>query len=161
MLRESVRALDPDVPIDQIQTMTQIDSRALAPRRFQTMLVLSFAAAGLFLAALGTYSVIAYSVSRRRHEIGIRMAMGARPRHALTMILHQGLKPVLIGLSAGILAAVVFGRLLSTLLFSVSATEPSTFVVVAAITVLAAFGACWIPANRAAKIAPLEALRYE
>jgi putative ABC transport system permease protein len=160
-LRESVKSLDPDVPIAQLQTMTQIESDSVAQRRFQTLLVLSFAASALLLAALGTYSILAYSVSCRTNEIGIRMALGAKPVDVLTMVLRQGLWPVAVGLGAGIVGALAIGRFLAALLFSVSAKDPATFVVVAGITLAAALVACWIPARRAARLAPLEALRYE
>lgn len=161
ILRESVKSLDPDVPIAEIQTMTQIESNSVAQRRLQTLLVLSFAASALVLAALGTYSVLRYSVSRRTNEIGIRMALGAKPADVAMMVLRQGLWPVAIGLGAGIVGALAIGRFLSALLFSVSPRDPATFAIVACVTLAAALVACWIPARRAAKLAPLRALRYE
>lgn len=161
ILRESVAALDPEVPIAQLQTMTQIENDSVAQRRFLTLLVVCFAAAALLLAALGTYSVIAYSVSGRTNEIGIRMALGAKPADVLTMVFRSGMWPVAIGLSAGIIGALGISRFISALLYSVSATDPITFVIVAGITLFAAFAACWVPARRAARTSPLQALRYE
>ena len=161
LLRETVRSLNTDVPVDRIQTMTQIESDSVAQRRFQTLLVVCFAGSALSLALLGTYSVVAYSVRRRTSEIGIRIALGAKPAQIITMVLREGLRPVTIGLAAGVIGALALGRLVSALLFGVRPTDPATFIMVAGMTIGAALLACWIPSRRAASITALEALRQE
>ena len=160
-LRESVRALDPTIPVSQIQTMAQIESDSTAQRRFQTLLVIVFATCALLLAVIGIYGVVAYSVARRTSEIGLRMALGARPRDISTMVLRQGLRPLALGVAAGVAAALVLGRFLSAFLFGVEANDPVTFAAVTGIVGAAALLACWIPARRAMRTAPLEALHFE
>lgn len=158
-LRDAVRELDPRLPVSRVQTMTDVRSESLSERRFQTVLVSVFAASALLLAALGTYSCLAYMVARRRGEIGLRMALGANPRDILAMVLRQGLAPVAAGLAFGLCAALLVARALSSLLYAVSPTDVGTFGAVSAITLAVASLACWHPARRAARIAPLRALR--
>ena len=160
-LRQTLMEVDAQLALSDVQTMTQIESSSVAQRRFQMQLITAFSAAALLLAALGTYSVLAYSVARRTNEIGIRMALGAARRDVIGMVIVQGLTPVAVGLGAGLGAALALGRLLSGFLFEVTPTDSSTFATVAAVTIVAAFPACWIPASRAARVSPMDALRYE
>ncbi|MGE0161267.1 MAG: ABC transporter permease [Gemmatimonadales bacterium] len=151
-LRSAVRALDPQLAISDIQTMTEIDRDVLSERRFGLMLVAAFALASLLIAALGTYSVLAYAVSSRMHEIAIRLSLGAEPGRIQAMVVGQGLRSVAIGLVLGIGAALLLGRGLSGLLFEVSPSNPVPCAVVAIITLVTATVACWVPARRAAAV---------
>ena len=160
-LRSLVWSLDNEVPIPEVRTLEQVMSESVAQRRFQMLLVGLFAAAALALAAFGLYGVVSYSVTRRRAEMGIRMALGAGKGTLLGMILRQGLAPVAVGLAAGAAGAVVLGRFIASLLFQVSPRDPVPFV--AAVTVLLAVSvaACIVPARRAAGMNPIQALRFE
>lgn len=160
-LRAAVWSADGDVPVPEERTLEQILSESVAGRRFQMRLVLLFAIASLALAAFGTYGVVSHTVARRRTEIGIRMALGARPGRVLGLVLRQGMTPVLAGLAAGALAAVAIGKYVSSLLFEVSPRDPMAFAVAAGVLVAVSALACWIPARRAAGVNPLEAIRYE
>jgi putative ABC transport system permease protein len=160
-VRTAVWSADGDVPVPQERTLEQILSDSVARRRFQTTLVVVFAIAALALAVFGTYGVVSYAVARRRAEIGIRMALGARPGRVLRLVLRQGMAPVLAGLVAGSLAAVAIGSYVSSLLFEVSPHDPVAFALAAAVLVAVSALACWIPARRAAGVNPLDAIRYE
>jgi putative ABC transport system permease protein len=160
-LRRSVWSIDPQLPVSEIQTMAQIESNTLAQRRFQLWLVAAFAAAALLLSALGIYGVLAWSVTRRTNEIGIRMALGAQHGAILNMVLRQGLWPIALGLVAGLAGAFAFGQVLSGLLYGVSPRDGTTYAAVLGVTLATAAVACWIPARRAVRITPIEALRYE
>jgi putative ABC transport system permease protein len=156
-----VQAIDKDLPITEVATLENILTREASPRRFNAMLFSVFAALALVLAATGVYGVLSYSVSQRIHEVGIRMALGARSRDVLRLFIGQGMRLVLLGLVIGLGGAFVLTRLLSSLLFGVSTTDTATFVVVATILTLVGVLACYLPARRAATIDPLVALRYE
>jgi predicted permease len=160
-LRRAIWNIDSSVAVPRIQSMGQIVSASLAPRRFETLLTSLFAAAALLLACLGIYGVVSYSVVRRTHEIGIRMALGAQKADVLRRIIMQGMMPVLVGLCAGITGAFGLMRLLSSLLYEVRPADPLTFIAVSLILAGAAFIACYIPARRATKVDPMVALRYE
>lgn len=160
-LRRAVTSIDHGVPISKVRTFDQIVSESVAPKRFQTILAGIFGIAALLVAALGIFGVVAGIVTGRRNEIGIRMALGATSAGVLKMILRQGLTPVIIGLIAGLVAAVPCGSVLRALLFQVSPTDPVTLCSVAALIIAAAALACWIPARRAARIDPMEALHYQ
>ncbi|MFY9727926.1 MAG: ABC transporter permease [Bryobacteraceae bacterium] len=160
-IRHEIRRLDPEMPVPAFQTLDQLVDESVAQRRFQLELVLLFAVAALALAAVGVYGVVAQLVSQRTNEIGIRMALGAHAGDVRRMVLLEGLGPVAAGLAAGFAAALLAGRLVSGLLFGVRATDPLTFGAVAAVLLAAALAACLIPARRATRIDPLEALRYE
>jgi putative ABC transport system permease protein len=160
-LRAQVYALDHDLPVYNIRPMEQIVSNAAGQPRFQTLLLGLFSAAALLLAAIGIYGVMAYTITQRTHEIGVRMALGARTRDTLQHVLGQGMKLVLIGATLGLAGAFVAARALKSMLFGVSPADPLTFAAVTVFLALVAFAACWIPARRATKIDPMIALRSE
>jgi len=153
--------MDPEQPMASVATMEQLLSDSLSRSRF-TMLVLGvFAAIALVLAAVGIYGVIAYSVMQRTQEIGIRVALGAQRQDVLRLVLGQGTRLTLLGVGMGIIAALIFTRLMAILLFSISATDPLTFTAVSLLLVGVALLACYLPARRAMRVDPLIALRYE
>jgi putative ABC transport system permease protein len=156
-----VRALDPNIPVGKIQTMDQILTRWSAPRRFQTILLTSFAALALLLTAVGIWGVVSYSAAQRTHEMGIRMALGARPGDVLGLILGEGGRLVVAGVALGAAAAAGLTRLMQSLLFEVTPRDPATFLIVACVVGVAALGACSVPARRAMRVDPIEALRCE
>jgi putative ABC transport system permease protein len=160
-IRNQVKELDSNVPVFNVQTMEQILADSIAQPRFIAILIVLFACLALILAAVGIYGVISYGVTQRRHEIGIRMALGARPSEILQMIVGQGLKLVLVGIGLGLVAVFLLTRLMLTLLFEVSATDPLTFLIVSLILIAVALLACFVPARRAAQTDPMVALRYE
>jgi len=160
-VRQQVYALEVKEPISHVMTMEQLLAQSVASRRFQMSLFGVFAAMALILASVGVYGVIAYSVSRRTHEIGIRMALGARPRDVLLMIVRQGMTLTLVGVSIGLAAALGLTRVLKGLLFGLSATDPQTFLLIAVLLLGVAFLACYLPARRATRVDPLVAIRYE
>src|SRR5205085_4480710 len=157
----TIHTIDKDLPVFSIRTMDQLLGNSMAQRRLTLVLLASFAALALLLAAIGIYGVIAYSVRQRTHEIGIRIALGAQARDVFKLVIGQGMVPVVIGMAVGLAAAVVLTRLMSSLLFSISATDPVTFAVITLLLAGVALLACWLPARRAARVDPTIALRYE
>jgi putative ABC transport system permease protein len=160
-VRREVQGVDKDVPASNARSMNQFLSGSIAPRRFTLLLLGVFATIALLLAATGIYAVISYSVTQRTHEIGIRMALGARSGEVLKMIVGHGAKLVLIGVAIGLMGSFALTRVMSGLLYGVSATDPATFVGVTLVLAGTALGACFAPARRATKIDPMVALRYE
>jgi putative ABC transport system permease protein len=160
-LRGVITSMDKEQPVYNIRPMTQLLGESVARRRFNLMLLGGFALLALLLAAIGIYGVISYSVAQRTREIGIRIALGAQIRDVIKLILRQGLALALAGLAAGLLVSFFMTKLMSSLLFGVSATDPVTFGSVALILLFVALLACYIPARRAAKVDPNVALRYE
>jgi predicted permease len=160
-LRSAIWAVDSEVPIPEVRTLEQVMERSVAQRRFQAMLVVLFAAAALALAAFGTYGVVSYAVARRRAEMGIRMALGAKRSDVLKMVLRQGMMPVVAGLAAGAMAALAIGRSVASLLFQVSPHDPVAFIAAGAVLLLVSVVACLVPARRATRVDPTEALRCE
>lgn len=160
-IRAELRKLDPEMPVPAFRTMREIVSASVAQRQFQLTLVLLFAGIALVLASLGIYGVVSYSVEQRREEMGIRMALGATASGLRAMVLRQGLMPVAVGLAVGIAGVVAIGRVLQGLLFGVSATDPLTISIVAAVLLVVSAAACYIPAMRVTRADPLVALRYE
>ena len=160
-IREQVRSLDPDQPVTRVRTMDQLLGRTLSEARFSLLLFCLFAALALLLAAIGIYGVMATAVTQRTHEIGLRMALGAQKRDVLRLIIGEGMMPVLIGVVVGLASAVGLTRLMTTLLFGISATDPMTLAVIPVLLGAVALLACYLPARRATKVDPLVALRYE
>ena len=159
-VREVVRTLDPEVA-PKFTTLEQSFSAATASRRFNLTLVGVFATMALALASLGIYGALAYSVEQRTHEIGIRMALGARTGEVTRMVVGEGFRLAALGVAIGLAGAFALSRLLVNLLFGVEPTDPATYVATAAFLLAVALAACWIPARRAARVDPMVALRYE
>lgn len=160
-IRQIVHGLQPEAAIPYIESVRQIVAESLSPKRFQLILLASFAVAALLLAALGIYGVVAFATGRRTSEIGIRMALGARPKEIFTAIVGNGLAPVLIGIVAGLGASLALSRLIESLLFEVRALDPLIYVATPAVLIVVAALACFLPARRAANLNPVEALRHE
>jgi putative ABC transport system permease protein len=160
-VRSAVWEVDSEVPVPEMKTMQEVMDDSVAQRRFQLVLVIVFASSALALAGLGTYGVVSYSVSRRRTEMGIRLALGADVPDLRLMILRQGMMPVAIGLIAGILAALAIGRILQSFMFQVSPRDPITIVIVSSVLLVVAAVACALPARRATRVDPAVALRFE
>jgi predicted permease len=160
-VRQEVRAIDKDVPVTKVQTMEKVLGASVAQPRFSMLVVGLFAALALLLSAVGIYGVMAYAVSRRAHEIGVRMALGAGANQVLKLVLKDGMTLALAGIAVGLLGAFALTRLIASLLFGIGAKDPATFISVAAFLAFVAFIACYIPARRATKVDPLVALRNE
>ena len=160
-IRSAARVIDPDQPVYQCRTLTELIDETLVPWRFSMTLLGVFAAMALILAAAGIYGVMAFIVAQRTHEVGVRIALGARPRDVLRLVVGHGAKLALAGVLIGVLTSLWLTRLMSDLLFGVSPTDPITFAVVAFLLTAVALAACYIPARRAARVDPTIALRYE
>jgi putative ABC transport system permease protein len=160
-VKSQIWLVDPELPIARIATMEEVIADSVAPRRFNMLLLGLFASVALLLAAIGIYGVISYSVSRRTQEIGIRMALGAGRRDVVRLVVRQGMAPAVIGLALGLAGAFGLTRLMTSLLFGVSATDPVVFGLTTGLLGAVALAACWLPAWRAARVDPLIALRYE
>jgi predicted permease len=160
-IRAAIRQIDPEMPVPAFRSMEEIVTESVAQRRFQMNLVLLFAVAATLLASLGIYGVVSYSVAQRTNEMGIRIALGARPASIAGLVLRQGLLPVAAGLAAGVVASVTLGRILASLLFAVSAWDPMTIGLVVTLLSAVALAATYVPAHRATHVDPVTALRYE
>jgi len=160
-LRASVRAEDPSAILSGVNTVEDLLSRQLAPRRFQTWLLGLFSSFALLLASIGIYGVMHYSVAQRTHEIGIRMALGARPAQVMRLVENEGLRLAVAGVLLGLAGALVLSPLMASLLFGVHATDPLTFASVVSTLLIVALVGCYVPARRAAHVNPIEALRQE
>jgi putative ABC transport system permease protein len=160
-LRSAVQNLNPNQPLVKIRTMQESIATSVSDSHFRTVLLGIFAGSALLLSIIGLYGLIAYSVTQRTSEIGIRVALGAQQNDVLKMIIWEGLKLVMIGVAAGFVGALALSRVLTRFLFGVAPYDPATFFVVAAILMFVALAACWVPAQRAMKIDPIVALRYE
>ena len=158
-LKAAVWALDPSLPLAQIQTFAQVERRHLAERRFQMQLVTVFGGVSLLLASLGAYSALAFGVARRRTELGVRLALGAQPAQVGWLVLRQGLRPVILGIGGGLCLALAAGGVLTSLLFGVASYDPATLAVVCGVVLLSGAVACWLPTCRAARLDPAISLR--
>src|SRR5262249_32556392 len=157
----AIQGIDPDQPVRDVRTLQDIYDEGLLSTRLNTTLLVIFALLALVLAGVGTYGVVSYSASQRTHEIGIRMAMGARRSDVMKLIVGQGAIMALIGVGIGLVGAFVATRWMASLLFRVSAKDPATFAVVAILLTAVALLACYLPARRATSVDPMDALRYE
>jgi putative ABC transport system permease protein len=160
-VRDQLKAVDRGVPIAQVRTMEEVIGGSLAQRRLSMSLLATFAALALLLAGVGIYGVLAYSVTQRTHEIGLRMALGASSRDVLRMVMGNSARLVAAGLGLGLGAALALTRLMASLLFQVSATDPLTYAGIAALLSAIALLASYLPARRAARVDPMVALRYD
>jgi putative ABC transport system permease protein len=158
--REALQDLNPEIP-PKFRTFSQVYSASLGSRKFNLIIITLFGIVALLLASAGTFGVMAYSVSRRTREIGLRVALGARPRAVLGMILGQGMRTILVGLAIGLAASLLLTRAMVSMLFGITAADPLTFAGVILLLLAAALLACYIPARRAANVDPMVALRYE
>lgn len=160
-IRQIVTVLDQNLPVSNVETMEQLTVESIGPERFTLLLFGVFAGLALLLASAGIYGVMSYSVVQRTQEIGVRMALGAQTHTVLRLVIGQGMKLIGIGVALGLAGALLLSRLMKTLLFGVSATDPLTFAVIALLLASVAWMACYFPARRATKVDPLVALRYE
>lgn len=161
LLRSSLRSVDKDEPLREVQTMTEVIASSIADHRFRTWLLSAFAAAGLILTLIGIYGVISYSVAQRTHEMGIRIALGARPGNMLLMVLSHGLQLAIAGAAIGIAGAFLLMRVLANQLYEIKPSDPVTLIGAAAGMLLVAVGASYLPARRATRVEPMIALRCE
>ena len=156
-VRDVVHQMDSDLPLMDVSTQTQLTAEVLTQERTFARLSSFFGLLALLLATIGLYGTMAYSVTRRTHEIGIRLALDAKPRDVLRMVFGKGLRLTLVGVVVGILAALAATRLISTMIYGVTPTDPMTFAAVAVFLVLVALLACYVPARRATRVDPLVA----
>ena len=160
-LKQLVRSIDPDVPLREVATVSSLMAESISRPRFNMMLLAAFALLALVLAAVGLYGVIAYSVGQRTREIGVRMALGARPGSVQRLVVFEGMRPALAGVVVGLALALALGRVLAGLLHGVSPRDPATLAAVTLLLIAVALLACLLPARRAARVDPMEAIRNE
>ncbi len=160
-VRGVIKSADSDLPVFRVRTMDQFVADSMTQRKFALLLICVFACLALLLSAIGLYGVMAYSVTQRTHELGLRMALGAQASDVLKLVVKQGMLLAVVGLAIGVVGAIFLSRLMKTMLFNVSATDPLVFVGIALILAAVALLACFVPARRATKVDPMVALRYE
>ena len=160
-VRAAVREIDPSLPVYGLRPMSEVVERSMVQPRFLSLLLVVFSSIAVFLAAIGIYGVMAYSVNQRTQEIGVRMALGAQRLHVLRLVFGQGLILLLIGTVIGLGGAFALTRWLQSLLFEIAPTDPLTYSAVVGLLAVVALLACYVPARRATKVDPLVALRYE
>jgi len=161
MLRSILKEVDPNLPLADVQSMDEVVSQSVAPRRFNMLLLAVFAAVALLLAMTGVYGVLAYSVARRTAEIGLRVALGASPGRVLRLILGQGMRPIAAGIEIGLGGAFALSRFIASLLFGVKPIDPITYAAVVLTVTVTALLSCYVPARRALRVDPVAALREE
>jgi putative ABC transport system permease protein len=160
-IRSALDRLDPGLPLADVRTMSQLVAANVAQRRLSVQLLSGFAGGALLLSALGLYGVVAFTVSQRTREIGIRVALGAQRRNVLGLIIGQGMRLALLGVTLGTIGAFGLTRVLQRLLYEIKPSDPLTFLAVPLTLIAVAAVACWLPARRAARVDPMEALRSE
>jgi len=160
-VRRVLRSLDPEMPMSNIKTMEEWLSTGAAQPRINATLVGVFAGVALLIAVIGIYGVLSYSVSQRTREIGVRMAIGAREENVLSLILRQGMMVAMAGIAAGVVCALLFSRVVESIVFGIQVRDPLTFLGAAAVLSVAAAIACYIPARRASRLDPIVALRED
>jgi putative ABC transport system permease protein len=160
-VRREVRALDPELALSHVGTMEGLVEGSAGQSRYRMTIFGAFAAVALLLAAVGIYGVTAYAVGQRTREIGIRVALGAKPADVVRLVVEQGMGPSLVGIALGVGASLALTRFVSSLLYGVDGTDPATFVAVVLLLAGVALAACYIPARRALRVDPLVALRHE
>ena len=160
-MHKAVLTVDKDQTLTKVDTAEQALNKALAEPRLYMALLAAFAALALLLAAAGVYGVMSYSVAERTHEIGVRMALGAQVGDVMRMVINEGLRLASAGVAVGLVGAFLLTRIISSLLYRVSATDPVTFVAISVLLVGVALGASFVPAWRAAKVDPVTALKHE
>jgi Acidobacterial duplicated orphan permease len=160
-VRSEIHEMDKDQAVYNIVTMEQLLADSISLRRFSMLLLMIFAGVALMLAGVGIYGVISYSVTQRTHEIGVRMALGASRRDIIRLVVRQGMTMTLAGVGIGLVATFALTRVMESLLFGVSATDPATFIIISVVLTCVALGACFVPARRATRVDPMVALRYE
>jgi len=161
VLRSDLQAVDKQLPLYDVAPMEQVIARKVADPRFYMLLLSSFSALALILAAAGIYGVISYAATQRTHEIGIRVALGAKGGDVVKLVITQGMKLVLAGLALGLAGAFALTRVLASFVYQVTVTDPITFTVLSLLLAAVALLACYLPARRAAKVDPMVALRCE
>ena len=161
ILRQEVQALDPNLPVYSIRAMESVISESIATPRFRTFLLGVFVAVALILAMVGIYGVMSYSITQRTHEIGIRLALGAQTSDVLKLVVGHSMALAFVGVVIGLAASFALTQVMSQLLFGIKPTDPLTFSVIALLLISVALLACCIPAQRATKVDPMVALRYE
>jgi ABC-type antimicrobial peptide transport system permease subunit len=161
VIRKELADLDPNLPLSDAKTLRETIRERIAPRRIITWLLGIFGLQALLMATVGLYAVLSFAVAQRTHEIGIRLALGAQAPDVYALVVKQGMRLVRIGVALGLVGALVMSRVLSRILFGITATDPLTFLAVAVVLTATTFIACWIPARHAAKVDPLVALRHE
>jgi predicted permease len=160
-VRERIWAIDPDLPIEQLRTMEEAIADKSTLERFGAVLLMIFSGIALVLAAMGIYGIMAYSISQRTYEIGIRIALGAQVGNVISMVVRSGAILIVIGLLIGLAGAFAVTRILASSLYEVSTTDPVTYITVVFLLTMVSLCACYLPARRAAKVDPMTALRYE
>ena len=160
-VKKQVWSVDRQIPVSDIQSMDELMAVSVAQRRFTMMLLGTFAALALILAAVGIYGLIACFVSQRTHEIGVRIALGAQRRDVLRLVMGDGARMALAGIVLGVAGALALTRVMASLLFEVKPADPATFTLVAILLAIVALAACYVPARRAMRVDPMAALHYE
>jgi putative ABC transport system permease protein len=160
-VRERLILMDASLPLSDVRMMDDVMERAQARPRFLTLLLSLFSVTALAIATVGIYGVVSYSVARRTKEFGLRMVLGAQGGDVLGLVMKQGALMVLIGLTAGLVTALLLTRLMASVLFAISPTDAATFASVTAVLAVVALAACYVPARRATRVDPMQTLRYE